>query len=459
MCILEITGEFGLQLIVNIFTGRFFFFGSPAHKFCCFWKNIQLEAFSAFQGAAKHLCLCGRKNVPMLFSSNEFEDHSLLTWNRLNVTELLVCWSVQPRVCVWVTVDHITDGALSGSAASRPVGVGQRDGGMRLSPVMKREKGACLGSNEFQQPAYMFSYRAYFVYVTPSYADIKHFLPSSTAPPSSLFTWIHLSRFWFILPALTTVYLALVQRLNCMFLLYRDCFDYNYRSRFEVNKPEFRSEFLSVKLCKQACSGWSPLTIETLWSENEGWVSVHCRGSSLYIMSFISSSWYLCLDLVLNVPSLTQWWHVRYFPLVKSTAAAVCTCVCVRVYISADVFCIIIIHSGCKWPPHPVCILFGLTRGLKLCATLCLHPFYMQHILLSPSVNLKHSVWTDAEPLHIWAVNLNVTRAFHTAPSAHIFGVVLLMTCWISQISGPFWQKFVGLMLRNMSFVPSKHFF
>lgn len=60
----------------------------------------------------------------------------------------------------------------------------------------KEKRGACLGRNEFLpgNPPQMFSYRPFFVCVTPSHADIKHFLPSSTTPPSSLFTWIHLSR-------------------------------------------------------------------------------------------------------------------------------------------------------------------------------------------------------------------------------------------------------------------------
>lgn len=149
-----------------------------------------------------------------------------------------------------------------------------------------------------QQPAYMFSYRAYFVHVTPSYADIKHFLPSSstTTPPSSLFTWIHLSRFWFILPALTTVYPPL--SLNHVFLVCRVCFGYNWGSRFEVNKPRFRSYILNVALWKQipkqTYRGRSFHAIEMLQSDIGGGIYSTSVFVSLFVFVWRHLRYFLC---------------------------------------------------------------------------------------------------------------------------------------------------------------------
>lgn len=88
-----------------------------------------------------------------------------------------------------VTVYEITDEALFGSSSYRNIKA-SRERGQQMSLAIKRKEGGLVWRVMSFNPAthlgYMFSYRAYFVHVTPSYAGIKHFRPpphSCTTPP------------------------------------------------------------------------------------------------------------------------------------------------------------------------------------------------------------------------------------------------------------------------------------
>lgn len=128
--------------------------------------------------------------------------------------------------CVWVTVYDITDEALSGSGSIKASG--ERSG--QASRAIKRKEGGLFGTERVstQRPAlYVFIQRLFCPCHTltcrhQTFPPLLHH-----PPPSSLFTWIHLSRFWFILQASTAVYPPLLRRLKYTFLLYRVRLDCN----------------------------------------------------------------------------------------------------------------------------------------------------------------------------------------------------------------------------------------
>lgn len=191
LCVLDLTVVAANR---KYFHRPVFFFGDNPSSCTCVWKKYTTGMFFWISCALLKTGAGVAGKVSVLFSvhrdserksssseadSNEIDRHCLLTWNRLNLTELqvwidYVCWGVV--VWEWLYMKSQMKLCLAqqqaqhqGQQGARPANEfgHQKERGGFVWTVMSFNSATHLG--------YMFSYRAYSVHVTPSHADIKHF--------------------------------------------------------------------------------------------------------------------------------------------------------------------------------------------------------------------------------------------------------------------------------------------